>query len=244
MSDESNGWDLKALSYWEIELLLTDLEARTKKKYRQTTRQDYLFGLLCGHTQKQMSEYLHKTDGVVRTDLSNIYRDIETLTGEPENSVKSTNIIYVLERHGYRKGTAATSNITNRHIPHNLPAPTYTEFIGRDDEMQRLLQLLSPEHAAHIIMVDGIGGVGKTALVLAAAYLCLEASRKNLSVTPTFDAIIFTSAKQQYLDPDGILLRSHAQRNLRDIFREIAHALDDQLLSQLWMTNLTACVNV
>jgi transcriptional regulator with XRE-family HTH domain/tetratricopeptide (TPR) repeat protein len=119
-----------------------------------------------------------------------------------------------------------------RRIPHNLPAPTYTAFIGRTKEMSRLLELLSPDHSAHIITVDGIGGVGKTALVLEAAYRCLKASRDNLPGIPTFDAIIFTSAKQQYLTPSGILSRQQAQRNLRDIFREIAITLDEPAITQ------------
>ncbi len=119
-----------------------------------------------------------------------------------------------------------------RRIPHNLPAPTYTAFIGRNEEMRRLLELLSPEHSAHMITVDGIGGVGKTALVVEAAYRCLKASLEKLLGIPTFDAIIFTSAKQQYLTPSGILLRQQAQRNLRDIFREIAITLDEPAITQ------------
>ncbi len=119
-----------------------------------------------------------------------------------------------------------------RNIYQNLPAPTYTEFIGRKAEMKRLLELLEFRHSAHIITVDGIGGVGKTALVVEAAYRCLKASEENLSSVPKFDAIIFTCAKQQYLTPSGILFKQQAQRNLRDIFREIAHTLDQPVITQ------------
>ncbi|RMG91137.1 MAG: ATP-binding protein, partial [Chloroflexi bacterium] len=115
-----------------------------------------------------------------------------------------------------------------RHILNNLPRPEHTAFIGRQAELARLLQLLLPEHAAHLISVDGIGGVGKTTLVIEAAYRCLRASSGELPAPhiPTFDAIIFTSAKQQYLTPHGILDRRQAQRTLQDIFREIAVTLD------------------
>jgi len=119
-----------------------------------------------------------------------------------------------------------------RNIYQNLPAPTYTEFIGRKAEMKRLLELLEFRHSAHIITVDGIGGVGKTALVVEAAYRCLKASEENLSNVPKFDAIIFTCAKQQYLTPSGVLFKQQAQRNLRDIFREIAHTLDQPVITQ------------
>ncbi|WP_257236463.1 hypothetical protein [Nostoc sp. 'Peltigera malacea cyanobiont' DB3992] len=194
MSDESEGgnlsetWYQKVLQDWDIDRLLTDLESRIQKRYRQNTKKDLLLGLLCGYSLTKISQDLYMNNTVVRVGLSNIYRDIETLTGEPNNSVRSNNLICILERHGYRRGVA---------IPHNLPSPTYTEFIGREADMKKLLERLSPEHGAHMITVHGIGGVGKTALVLAAAYLCLEASNESSSDAPKFDAIIFTSAKQQ-----------------------------------------------
>lgn len=115
-------------------------------------------------------------------------------------------------------------------VPHNLPTPAHTIFFGRQAEMARLMELLSPDHGAHLITVDGIGGVGKTTLTLEAACRCLRASTGEAPNprAPTFEAIIFVSAKQQYLTPHGILPRHQSQRTLHDIFREIAYALDRQ----------------
>ncbi|MDM9585362.1 tetratricopeptide repeat protein [Nostoc sp. GT001] len=238
MSGQSEPWNLpkswnsKILQGWEINRLLTDLESMLQKRYRQSTRKDLLLGLLCGCSLKKIGQDLHKENSVVRAGLSNIYRDIEILTGEPNNTVKSSNLVHILEKHGYRKNSVV-STIKSRSIPHNLPAPTYTQFIGREPDMNKLLKRLSPDHGAHIITVHGIGGVGKTALVLAAAYLCLKASNENFSDAPKFEAIIFTSAKQQELIPNNsILRRQQGQRNLRDIFREIANALDDPTIIQ------------
>jgi len=224
-------WYRKVLKDWEIDRLLTDLEAKIQQRYRQNTKKDLLLALLCGYSLKKISKDLHKDNAAIRTVLSNIYRDIETLTGERNNTVKSSNLIYILEKHGYRRGSVVAV-IKGRSIPQNLPSPTYTEFIGREADMNKLLERLSPDHGAHMITVHGIGGVGKTALVLEAAYLCLKASRENLVGLPRFDAIIFTSAKQQELIPDSILRRQQGQRNLRDIFREIANALGDPTIIQ------------
>ncbi|MDZ8093675.1 MAG: AAA family ATPase [Nostoc sp. DedQUE05] len=237
MSDQSDGgnlsenWYQKVSHDWDIDRLLTDLESKIQKRYRQNTKKDLLLGLLCGYSLTKISQDLYKDNAGVRVVLSNIYRDIETLTGEPDNSVRSSNLIYILERYGYRRGVAASSS-ESTSIPHNLPSPTYTEFIGREADMKKLLERLSPEHGAHMITVHGIGGVGKTALVLAAAYLCLKASNENSSDAPKFDAIIFTSAKQQELIPDMILQRQQGQRNLREIFRVIANALNDSTIIQ------------
>ncbi|MEH1957715.1 hypothetical protein [Nostoc sp.] len=173
MSDQSErgnlfkAWYQKVLQDWDIDRLLTDLESKTQKRYRQSTRKDLLLGLLCGYSLKKISQDLYRDNAGVRVELSNIYRDIETLTGEPDNSVRSSNLIYILERHGYRRGVAASST-ESASIPHNLPSPTYTEFIGREADMKKLLERLLPMHGAHMITVHGIGGVGKTALVLAA----------------------------------------------------------------------------
>ncbi|MEH1814485.1 MAG: NB-ARC domain-containing protein [Nostoc sp.] len=225
------AWYQKVSHDWDIDRLLTDLESKIQKRYRQNSKKDLLLGLLCGYSLTKISQDLYRDKAGVRVVLSNIYRDIETLTGEQDKSVKSSNLVNILERHGYRIGVAA-SDTNSRSIPHNLPSPTYTEFIGREADMKKLLERLSAEHGAHMITVHGIGGVGKTALVLAAAYLCLEASNENSSDAPKFDAIIFTSAKQQELIPDMILQRQQGQRNLREILRVIANALNDSTIIQ------------
>lgn len=119
------------------------------------------------------------------------------------------------------------SSTPETSIYQNLPHQDCTAFIGRQEELNRLLELLSFDHSAHLISVDGIGGVGKTTLVLEAAYRCLQASTHQTDATvPTFDAIIFTSAKQEYLTAAGLLPRLKREHNLRDIFRAIAKTLD------------------
>ncbi|MCF4967132.1 tetratricopeptide repeat protein [Nostoc sp. CMAA1605] len=119
--------------------------------------------------------------------------------------------------------------ITNKKVRYNLPARSCSTFVGREEEIIRLLELLSYEHPAHLISVDGIGGVGKTTLVLEAAYRCLQASERQESFLgmPTFDTIIFTSAKEYYLIHSGLLQSLAPKRTLQDIFRQIARQVDE-----------------
>ena len=113
-------------------------------------------------------------------------------------------------------------------IPHRLAHMEHRRLIGRQDERKQLQELLSPRYAAYLITVDGIGGVGKTALVLDVAYESLRASTGEIvrPHIPTFEAIIFVSAKQQYLTAQGILPSSQAHRTLRKIFHEVTHTLE------------------
>ncbi len=81
--------------------------------------------------------------------------------------------------------------------------------------MTTVLRALGPEDRTWGVLLDGIGGIGKTALAVEAAYRCKERG--------LFDAFIFVSAKQNVLDPQRhtrIEARgSHTQRILNETAR-------------------------
>jgi tetratricopeptide (TPR) repeat protein len=108
-------------------------------------------------------------------------------------------------------------------IPDNLPrrAP----FFGRDREMDIVLRTLSPEDRTWGVLLDGIGGIGKSALAVEAAYRCKE---KGL-----FDAFIFVSAKQNILDPRGIRELKPSARTLDEFLNETARVLGETGIAKL-----------
>ncbi len=108
-------------------------------------------------------------------------------------------------------------------IPENLPrrAP----FFGRDKDMDIALRALSPEDRTWGVLVDGIGGIGKSALAVEAAYRCKEKS--------LFDAFIFVSAKLDILAPDGIRALTPAARTLDEFLNETARVLGQIGIAQL-----------
>ncbi|MCB8985834.1 MAG: ATP-binding protein, partial [Ardenticatenaceae bacterium] len=67
-------------------------------------------------------------------------------------------------------------------IYHNLPRPDYGEFIGREEELNQIFSLLRPSPLSnyHLIVVDGVGGIGKSTLALEVAYRCLQTSLQAL----------------------------------------------------------------
>ncbi|MEG4508297.1 tetratricopeptide repeat protein [Microcoleus sp. F6_B4] len=108
-------------------------------------------------------------------------------------------------------------------IRQNLPGKD-GKFIGREQKIEQLLAFLSFDSECSRISIEGCGGVGKTSLALEAAYRCLNTNPENANVL-TFEAIIFTSAKAQYLTGKSIEERPNRERTLRDIFQAIARTL-------------------
>ena len=121
-------------------------------------------------------------------------------------------------------------NATHRYRErpyHNLPAPDHTILIGREQQTTQLLEWLSFDSPVYRIGIEGIAGAGKTTLMLEVARRCYGASRSDHKIkgVPTFEAIIFTSAKPNRLNAGRILPRLQQERTLRDIFRAIATTL-------------------
>src|SRR5262245_16728471 len=108
-------------------------------------------------------------------------------------------------------------------IPDNLPRRT--SFFGRGKEMETALRALSPEDRTWGVLVDGIGGIGKTALAIEAAYRCKEKG--------VFDGFIFVSAKQDVLVPGGIRELTPSAHTLGEFLNETARVLGQIGIAQL-----------
>jgi len=121
--------------------------------------------------------------------------------------------------------TTQTIAPTAPKIYNNLPRPDYSDFVGREQEKKKVIGLLSSKKREWVITIDGVGGVGKSALALEVAYHFLNNST-SMSKDEQFEAIIWTSAKQTVLTADGIRNRPQVLRTLEDIFTAISITLD------------------
>jgi len=119
-------------------------------------------------------------------------------------------------------------SLNNTGILHNLPQPDYGKFIGRRKELIKIFSILKPyPHSQHaIVTIDGVGGIGKTALALEVANHYLWHYPEKMSEN-RFDAIIWTSAKQSILTTEGIIPRRRSLKTIEDIFRTISIVLND-----------------
>jgi len=101
-------------------------------------------------------------------------------------------------------------------LPDNLPR--YTDvFVGRKQEIADCLEALSPDERGWGVAIDGIGGMGKTALALEVAHRAREQA--------LFDAYLFASAKTTWLSAEGVRQETLTLSSLDSFCREFTEVL-------------------
>jgi hypothetical protein len=113
-----------------------------------------------------------------------------------------------------------------QQVIHNLPQPDYIKFVGRKNEIEQLRELLHPQDRVWTVVIDGIGGIGKSTLALELAHRYLK--EYNFLTSPErFEAIIWISAKTSILTADGVKSRYQFTNTIRDIYKEISLVLGE-----------------
>lgn len=185
-----------------------------------------------GKTYLEIAGQSDYDPGHIKDTGATLWKSLSQVLGE---KVTKHNIQGALRRFAQSQQAARDTfpKVRSTAIAHNLPARDFDDLIGREQELAKVLELLSFNAANPCISIEGLGGMGKTTLALAAAYYSLHlppSPFKNfaqLQQIPTvFDAIIFTSAKSERLISQGILPRLQPQRRLQDLFRAIARTLN------------------
>jgi len=129
--------------------------------------------------------------------------------------------------------TPARPPTERSHPWHNLPQRTYARFVGRKEELEKLTQLLLPyPRSRHfLVTLDGIGGVGKSALAIELAYRYRDGYDAALP-DERFAAIVWVSAKRTLLTASGVQQRQQTFSTLSDLYREIATVLEQPAILQ------------
>ncbi|PKN94690.1 MAG: hypothetical protein CVU44_02455 [Chloroflexi bacterium HGW-Chloroflexi-6] len=89
-------------------------------------------------------------------------------------------------------------NHNSTEVIHNLNPRT--DFVGRNKEIIQIIDWLQSKRA--ILYVYGIGGIGKTALVIESCYRIIE---DDFASKMGFEYFIWTSAREREIDIDDIL---------------------------------------
>jgi tetratricopeptide (TPR) repeat protein len=105
----------------------------------------------------------------------------------------------------------------------NLPRRPY--FVGREAEIRTILQSLQPNSRTFIIGLEGIGGVGKSALATEVSHLCAE--------NDLFESVIWISAKESILTLHGIEPILPEAKSLSEILITIGANLGNPTIGNL-----------
>lgn len=143
----------------------------------------------------------------------------------------------ILEKDEYQRKIEALEQklqtIKPRHnlLPrHNLPPRDYEQFVGRQTELQQIQKLLLKSRV-YIVVIDGVGGVGKSALALESAYIFCD-HYDTLPNNERFEVIIWLSAKQSYLTSNGIHQQTPTLRTIRDLCVVIARVFNEPAVNE------------
>ena len=160
----------------------------------------------------------------VKGDYPTLYQAFDTT--ESFEKLVLNNLQKLLVEYGEeskRPITPEVEQVLAPKIPNNLPRRQ--AFFGRAKEMDTVMRALSPGDRTWGVLVDGIGGIGKSAIAIEAAYRLQEAN--------SFDAFVFVTAKQNILDPSGIKELNPPARTLDEFLNETARVLGQAGIAKL-----------
>lgn len=107
----------------------------------------------------------------------------------------------------------------------HLSLPNQFHFCGREKELRIIADALSPELRGWGVLIDGPGGIGKTALAIRAGYLAPVAN---------FPLKVFLSAKVRELTPAGEQhLQDFMLPNFMSLISELAAELGEENLNRV-----------
>lgn len=111
------------------------------------------------------------------------------------------------------------------NVRHNLLHRTYYSLVGRETEFAEVIRRLSPEERHWLVAIEGVGGVGKSALAQEVGWHFIENYTK-LPPGRRFEAIVWVSAKRNIITLRGIEQVISHMTNLDDLFQTIADVLE------------------
>ncbi|MDJ0615667.1 MAG: ATP-binding protein [Calothrix sp. MO_192.B10] len=203
---------LEAKNNWNLEKLYIDL-ASYKGKALTPVERKFLRGLLCGLSPAEIAHIVYKTrsSSTVRVYLSNgLYKYLEgMLSTQADKSIKVKNwshVTHLLEKAGYKKNwqsidTRSNSGIVTERIENinSLPQQDWggaidvSVFYGRKTEISLITDWIVGQQC-RLVLVTGMGGIGKTALSVKAAQQIGEQFDyiiwRSLNLAPSLDELL------------------------------------------------------
>ncbi len=228
---------IEAKNNWELEKLYVDL-ASAKGKALTPVEKKFLRGLLCGFSPAEIANAVYKSrsSSTVRVYLSNgLYKYIEDMLSNQEGSsikVKSwSRVTQLLEKAGYKKGWFQIDVTDNQIITTEKNKADFgtmktaqrqdwgeaidvSKFYGRTTELASLKEWIVEERCRLVVLL-GMGGIGKTALSVKLAEAIKENFEfviwRSLSLAPPLEVIL--NQLQSLLSPEAQIQSTEGVEN-------------------------------
>jgi hypothetical protein len=174
--DHIEGLFPEAAINWDLDRLYADLQSASGKEIKSVEKA-CLRGLLCRYRPGQLAFKLAWTSGALRVELNKgLYRSLEAIADQPTNTLRWEKVPEWLENKGYKtqrqnlhssqvNAKANTSISSQQNSVDWGEAPNIQAFYGRTEEVAKLEQWILGDRC-HLLAVCGMGGIGKTALVV------------------------------------------------------------------------------
>lgn len=225
---------LQANKSWDVEKLFVDLGKAKKtlvprSKSLSSTEKIFLCLLLCENSPETIAQRLHRDVNGVKTELSKgLYSYIEIFLGQRPKNWRQ--IIIWFEQRGYKFLSSGSELVyKNYKEPSEEVELTeiqanalkdlevykrYSTLVGREKEISNIYYTLTDDNSRRIVAIDGIGGVGKTAL---AREIAIRSLKKG-----DFYSVIWSSAKPEEFTVFGRRRLSAANIDFDKLLNQVA----------------------
>lgn len=205
---DSPLFDLEILAQFHSESLVerslrlfSQLSAITEENYRKYRKDEELGDALPkskADAQKQIREDFSRSNERLESFSALYHRYYAQIDFSVEELAKTANVVPQQYRRRLNSGLSALTNelrkleITSNQMTHksdlHLPLPEYSTLVGVDHLLQKLGDGVASLKNGQILSVEGMGGIGKTALVH--AYI------NQQSISQNYYEVLWVSTRQ------------------------------------------------
>lgn len=211
--------------------LFAHLSAITEENYRKNRKDEEFNAQLPtskADAQNQIREDFSRSNERLESFSALYYRYYSQINFSVEDLAKTANVVPQQFRRRLNSGLSALVSELRKleiaanqkaHKPDkNVPLPEYSILVGADQLLEKLAGIVATLGPGQILSVEGMGGIGKTALVH--AYINLELVRQD------YYEVLWVSARQPVMGRGQSEMREDALNfTLDDVTSRLAQQL-------------------